>query len=303
MKLAAIDIGSNAIRLQIVNVYEAPELVSFKSLEYLRFPLRLGHDVFNKGKLSPPTITKFGKLMQTFHLLTELYDVKASFAVATSAMREASNGADVRNLIHAMTDVDIQVISGEDEARILNKAIIPYLSERPSVHIDVGGGSTEINLYEGLTLKESRSFRIGSVRKLTAEERTTTFQDIDAWLKKTSFAKLKNVIGIGTGGNINRLYKLSSRTGKGNMSLVELRALRAYVKTFTYQQRQSILKLNPDRADVIIPASEIYIRVLEHVGADTIQVPRVGLKDGIIYELYERTAKKDITQLEYLSGF
>ncbi len=174
MKLSAIDIGSNAIRLQIVNVYEDGEMVSFKSLEYLRFPLRLGRDVFNGGKLSPPTITKFGKLMRTFHLLTELYDVKASFAVATSAMREATNGADVRDLIHAMTGVDIQIISGDTEARILNKAIIPYLSDRPSVHVDVGGGSTEINLYDGKVLQDGRSFRIGSVRKLTAEQRAAT---------------------------------------------------------------------------------------------------------------------------------
>lgn len=303
MKLAAIDIGSNAIRLQIVTVYEEPDLVSFKSLEFLRFPLRLGKDVFNKGKLHQSTISQFGKLMKTFHLLTELYDVKASFAVATSAMREASNGVDVRNLVHAMTGVDVQIISGEAEARILNKAITPYLSDRPSVHVDVGGGSTEINLYDGKTLRESRSFRIGSVRKLTSTARADVFADIEAWLKNSKFNKLKNVVGIGTGGNINRLYKLSSHSGKGSMSLVELRALRAYIKAFTLQQRQTILKLNPDRADVIIPASEIYIRVLEVAGADTILVPRVGLKDGIIYELYEQTAGKDITQLEYLSGF
>jgi exopolyphosphatase/guanosine-5'-triphosphate,3'-diphosphate pyrophosphatase len=241
--------------------------------------------------------------MQTFQLLTELYEVKASFAVATSAMREADNGSDVRDLIHVMTGIDIQIISGDDEARILNKAIIPYLSDRPSVHVDVGGGSTEINLYQGDALKESRSFRIGSVRKLGPAERSAIFKDMETWLKKTNFAKLINVIGIGTGGNINRLYQLSSRAGKGSMSVVELKAMRAYIKTFTNQQRQTILKLNPDRADVIIPASEIYLRVLEQVGADTIQIPRVGLKDGIIYELYERTAKRDITQLEYLSNF
>ncbi|NJC28324.1 Ppx/GppA phosphatase family protein [Neolewinella antarctica] len=304
MKLAAIDIGSNAIRLQIAQVYdEDEEFISFKSLEYLRFPLRLGQDVFNEGKLSQATIAKFGKLMQTFHLLTQLYDVKASFAVATSAMREAENGEDVRNLIHAMTGVDIQIISGADEASILNKAIIPYLSDRPSVHIDVGGGSTEVNLYRGKELVNGRSFKIGTVRKLNAEQRAGVFKEMDHWIKEGDFGKMKNVIGIGTGGNINRLYKLSSRSGKGAMSVVELRALRAYIKAFTLKQRHTILKLNSDRADVIIPAAEIYIHVLERVGADAILVPRVGLKDGIVYELYERTSKRHINQLEYLSNF
>lgn len=301
MKLAAIDIGSNAIRLQIVNVYDESDLISFKSLEYLRFPLRLGRDVFRQGKISPATAKKFGKLMQTFRLLIELYEVEDYFTVATSAMREAENGQDVRDAIHEATGVSIQIISGSEEARILNKAIIPYLDERlATIHVDVGGGSTELNLYRGQELVASHSFRIGSVRKLSAEERGQTFAEMEAWIRKMKFSKISNVVGIGTGGNINRLFKLSSRTGKTSMSLVELRAIRAYVKTFTLQQRMSILKLNPDRADVIIPASEIYIRALECAGADTILVPKVGLKDGIMYELYERTTHRHIEQLEYL---
>lgn len=302
MKLAAIDIGSNAIRLQIVNVFEEKDKVSFKSLEFLRFPLRLGQDVFQKGKILPKTTQKFGKLMRTFRLLIELYEVDATFAVATSAMREASNGQDIRDLLYGTTGIDVSIISGAEEARILNKAIIPYLGEGYAIHIDVGGGSTELNLYQGKELRASQSFRIGSVRKLTAQERKDTFSAMQAFINKSKFSKAKDVTGIGTGGNINKLFKLSSRTGKTSMSLVEMKAISAYVKAFTYQERMSFLKLNPDRADVIIPASEIYVRMLEASGGDTMLVPRVGLKDGLIYELYERTAGKSISELEYISG-
>ncbi|MBB4080559.1 exopolyphosphatase/guanosine-5'-triphosphate,3'-diphosphate pyrophosphatase [Lewinella aquimaris] len=303
MKLAAIDIGSNAIRLQIVQVYDETELISFKSVEYLRFPLRLGRDVFNKGTITAPTAAKFSKLMQTFRLFIELYEVDGQFAVATSAMREAGNGRELRDAVLGTTGVNIQIISGDEEARILNKAIIPFLNEGPAVHVDVGGGSTEINIYDGAKVVAGKSFRIGSVRKLSTDERTHAFAEMTDWIKTHRRQMKGSAVGIGTGGNINRLFKLSNRTGKTSMSLVELRAIRAYVKTFTVKQRMSILKLNPDRADVIVPASEIYIRVLEAAGADTILVPRVGLKDGIVYELYERTSKRDIHELEYLSTF
>ena len=304
MKLAAIDIGSNAIRLQIVKVFEENDLVSFKKIEFLRFPLRLGQDVFKKGKISLGIIERYIKLMRTFKLLVELYEVEAYYAVATSAMREASNGVEVRNLLSSTTGLDIHIISGEEEARILNKAIIPFLNKGKAVHIDVGGGSTEVNFFDGKKLLDSRSFKMGSVRKLLRKDREKYFSEISQWIRKTKFAKSKNVIGIGTGGNINKLFKLSRKAISGNsISLVELKAIRAYVKEFSYDERVAILKMNHDRADVIIPASEIYIKVLESVGADEIMVPKVGLKDGIIYELYERTTQKDIDKIEYLQEF
>jgi exopolyphosphatase/guanosine-5'-triphosphate,3'-diphosphate pyrophosphatase len=303
MKLAAIDIGSNAIRLQIVTVYEQKEMVSFKKLEYLRFPLRLGQDVFKKGKISDPVLEKYTKLMMTFKLLIELYEADASFAVATSAMREATNGAEVRDYLQEKSGIDINIISGTEEANILNKAIIPYLGEGNSIHMDVGGGSTELNLYEGKTLIDSKSFNIGSVRKLSVKDRAKIFADINLWVKKSNFSRNKNVFGIGTGGNINKLSKLSRKKNESSLSLVELKAIRAYVNEYSYEERMSKLKMDHDRADVIIPASEIYIRALESVGADSILVPDVGLKDGIIYVLYERTTQKDIYNLEYLEEF
>lgn len=304
MKLAAIDIGSNAIRLQIVKVFEENDLVSFKKLEYLRFPLRLGHDVFKLGAISPSTQEKFLKLMHTFKLLVELYEVKSYSAVATSAMREAANGLEVRNEIHEKIGLSIDIISGKAEARILNKAIIPNLQDgRQYIHIDVGGGSTEINLFNGKSLIDSQSFRIGSVRKLSQHERAKTFWHIAEWIHNRKDKQGKNVTSIGTGGNINKLYKLANKANNRLISIAELKALRAYVREFTYEQRMSILKMNPDRADAIVPASEIYVRVMEDMGSDHMLVPRVGLKDGLVYELYEKVSQKSLEQIEFLEEF
>lgn len=303
MKLAAIDIGSNAIRLHIVRVFDENDIVSFKKLEYLRFPLRLGHDVFKKGRISIPVLDKFTKLMWTFKLLIDLYEVKDYIAVATSAMREAENGEDVKNYIRNQTGLKIDVISGEEEARILNKAIIPYLQDKHYIHIDVGGGSTELNIFEGKTLKKSESFQIGSVRKLSRENRTAVFRQIKEWIKSVELTSVKNMVGIGTGGNINKLYKLANKAPNATLPLTELKGLRAYVNEFSYAQRMSMLKMNPDRADVIIPASEIYIKVLQDAGSDQIMVPKVGLKDGLVYELFEKVSNKKLENIEFLQEY
>ncbi len=300
MKLAAIDIGSNAIRLQVVKVFEEENLVSFKKLEYLRFPLRLGQDVFKNGKIAPLTRTKFEKLMRTFKLLTDLYEIEAYRAVATSAMREAENGIAIQEFIRDIVGLKIDIISGDTEAKILNKSILPYLEDKQYVHVDVGGGSTELNIFKGKKLQTGCSFRVGSVRKLSPAERAVTFKAMKEWLKSTGLSKSHSIIGIGTGGNINKLFKLANKSYGNHISLSELKALRAYVKEFSYQERVSILKMNPDRADVIIPASEIYINVLQNVGSDQIMVPKVGLKDGLIYELYEKLSGKNLASIEFL---
>lgn len=303
MKLAAIDIGSNAIRLQVVKVFEAENMISFKKLEYLRFPLRLGQDVFKKGKIEGATRTKFEKLMRTFKLLIDLYEVTAYSAVATSAMREAENGKDIQEFVRDIVGLKIDIISDHVEARILNKAIIPFLQDKQYVHIDVGGGSTELNIFKGKTLKTSHSFQVGSVRKLSGTERTDTFKKMKKWLQTSGLSKTTSITGIGTGGNINKLFKLSRKSSGNYVSLSELKALRAYVKEFSYEERMAVLKMNPDRADVIIPASEIYITVLQNVDSDQIMVPKVGLKDGLIYELYEKVSGKDLEEIEFLEEF
>lgn len=303
MKLAAIDIGSNAIRLQIVKVFEAEDMISFKKLEYLRFPLRLGNDVFRVGEIEDATRLKFEKLMRTFKLLIDLYEVKAYYAVATSAMRESKNGKKIQTYIRDMVGLKIDIISGSTEAKILNKSILPFLGDKQYVHIDVGGGSTELNIFFRKKLETSCSFKIGSVRKLTNTERTNTFKKMKEWLKESGLNKKRSVIGIGTGGNINKLFKLSRRSIGNHISLLELKGLRAYVKEFSIEERMSLLKMNPDRADVIIPASEIYINVLQAVGSDQIMVPKVGLKDGLIYELYAKVSGKKLEHIEFLEEF
>ncbi len=301
MKLAAIDIGSNAIRLQIVKVYTTKKIVSYKRLQFLRFPLRLGHDVFKDGKISKVTRQKFTKLMATFKNLIDLYEVDGHTAVATSAMREAKNGKAIRDYIENQTGLAIEIISGRKEANILCKAIIPFLKKNNTyIHIDVGGGSTELNVFEGKELKKSKSFRIGSVRKLPNEKRIEIFKNIKSWLDKTDLMKKSNTIAIGTGGNINKLFKIANIEKGNQLPFAQLRALRAYVDEYTLNERILLLKMNPDRADVIIPASEIYIKTMFFAQSDHIMVPQVGLKDGVIYELYDNLSNNQQTRIEVL---
>ena len=300
MILAAIDIGSNAIRLQVVRVIRDNELVSFKKLEYLRFPLRLGKDAFKYGKIEKATQVKFEKLMRTFRLLIDLYEVDAYMAVATSAMREAENGKELVNTFATFYNLKVDIISGRDEAEILGKAIIPYLDEHNYIHIDVGGGSTELNLYKDKIRVSSQSFKIGSVRQLNTKERKEIFKSMADWLKEHESTINKAITAIGTGGNINKLLKLSRQKNNKVISLTELRALKAYVNEFDFDKRVNQLKMNHDRADVIVPAADIYIQAMKLSGADQILVPGVGLKDGTLYNLFEKTTGEHINNIEFL---
>ncbi len=303
MKLAAIDIGSNAIRLQIIRVLKEKDTVSFKKLEYLRFPLRLGKDVFKDGEISEHTQEKFEKLMRTFKLLIDLYEVDAYSAVATSAMREAKNGKKIVAKIATYFDLRIDVINGKAEAEMLSKAIIPYIDDKNYMHIDVGGGSTELNLYKGKHKINSQSFKIGSVRNLNATKRKEMFKNMKSWLDQKKNKIGSPIIAIGTGGNINKLFKLSRQRYNGSISFTELNALRVYVNEFDYKSRINILKMNPDRADVIIPAAEIYSEAMKMTGADSIVVPGVGLKDGLLYSLFEQETKESIGNIQFLEQF
>ncbi len=300
MKLAAIDIGSNAIRLHVVKVFEDKDLVSFKNLEFLRFPLRLGKDVFKEGKITKKTQVKFFKLMRVFKNMMDLFEVNAFRAVATSAMREAKNSASVLDIVKEDIGFDIDIISGKEEATLLNKAIIPFLTKNDYIHIDVGGGSTELNVFSSRNLIDNKSFPIGSVRKLNSESRNAIFDEMKSWIKASKIHKSKNVMSIGTGGNINKLFKLALKPKGKLLSYTELKALRSYVREFTFEERVSILKMNEDRADVIVPASEIYSKVMSMCNSGFIMVPKVGLKDGVIYDLYESVFHRRLNDIEYL---
>ena len=288
MKLAAIDIGSNAVRLQITKVIEYEKIITFKKLEYVRFPLRLGHDVFTTGKISEYNEERFFKLMTAYKNLIDLYEVDAFFGCATSAMRESENGHEIADLVRERLDLDLNIISGDEEAEMINKVILSSLDNRSYIHIDVGGGSTELNVYQNHTKVHSRSFKIGTVRRLEQGGNQEKWEEMTEWVKDHTHLIGEKITAVGTGGNINKLFELSNpETKSRKLSLDKLLRTQDILKNLTLEDRLNKLQLNPDRADVIIPASDIYIGVMQSAKAKSILVPDVGLKDGINYHLYQ----------------
>lgn len=288
MKLAAIDIGSNAIRFQVSTVLENSEGTLFKKLEYVRFPLRLGHDVFTTGRISTASEEKFKKLMKAYKLLIELYEVHDYMFCATSAMREAENGQQLADEVLQQLGLQINIIDGDREAELINRAIHSYLSDKTYLHIDVGGGSTELNLYAGGKKIKTRSFKIGSVRVLERNDSPVVWQEMERWIREEVKKEYGKVTAVGTGGNISKIFELARiRAGK-TMSLNRVREQRNMIAAHTLDERIYKLQMNPDRADVIIPATDIYTRVMEWAHASSILVPDVGLKDGMMLLLLEK---------------
>ncbi|MEH0156661.1 phosphatase [Limibacter armeniacum] len=286
MILASIDIGSNAIRLQVVNAHENYGDKDYKRVEYIRFPLRLGQDVFKVGKITRATEEKFVKLMKAFTTLMDIYEVDDYMACATSAMREAENGKQIIKRIYYQHGLKIDIIDGSLEAEIINMSLKPYLPDGNALHIDVGGGSTELNIYHNREKIAGKSFKIGSVRSgnLTEEERAEKFSSMEMWVHAQDIDLKGNFKAIGTGGNINKLFSMSpqSQNVDKTTTITNIQELQEYIGEFTYEERIKELQLNKDRADVIIPASEIYINCMEMVNAKDIIVPGVGMKDGIL---------------------
>ncbi len=288
MKLAAIDIGSNAVRLQITKVIEYETIVTFKKLEYVRFPLRLGHDVFTIGRISEYNKERFYKLMTAYKNLIDLYEVDAFFGCATSAMRESENGQQIVEQVKDGLDLSIKIISGDEEAEMINKVILSSLDNRNYIHIDVGGGSTELNMYQNHEKIHSKSFPIGTVRKLEQGRNQENWEQMTEWVADHTVRKGEKITAVGTGGNINKLFELSNPDTKSRkMSVDRLMRTQDILKNLSMEDLLNKLQLNPDRADVIVPASEIYITVMQHAKAKSILVPDVGLKDGINYHMYE----------------
>jgi exopolyphosphatase / guanosine-5'-triphosphate,3'-diphosphate pyrophosphatase len=297
LKLAAVDIGSNAIRLQISNVIEYNQQVIFKKVEYIRFPLRLGNDVFSLKKITPQSEAKFIKLMDAFRLLIELYEIDDLYICATSAMRESKNGHEIVHKVLEQTGLKIHIIDGNKEAELINKAIVHTLSEKTFLHIDVGGGSTELNLYVNKEKVAAKSFNIGSVRRLSSLESPEVWKRMKIWLSVNLKKEHGKVTSIGTGGNINKLFEMANQKRGKALSIKKLEEIQNHVKSFSFEERINILQLNNDRADVIVPASEIYISVMKMANSSNILVPDVGLKDGILQMLYEKNSKKKAKKL------
>ncbi len=292
MKLAAIDIGSNAIRLQISTILEGGEKMLFKKLEYVRFPLRLGHDVFTTNRISDASLAKFKKLMKAYKLLLELYEVDDYMFCATSAMRESENGEEVARQVKEELGITINIIDGHLEAEFINKAIFSYLGNETYLHIDVGGGSTELNLFvKGKKIK-TRSFKIGSVRILEHHDSPVMWEDMEHWVRENVKLSYGKVTAVGTGGNISKIFELAQKKPGSAMSLKKIKTIKEEIELLSIDQRIYQLQMNPDRADVIVPASGIYIKVMEWAHSNSIIVPDVGLKDGILLHVLERNIQQ-----------
>lgn len=287
---AAIDIGSNAVRLLIKQVEEDTEgKANFRKEMLLRVPLRLGFDVFAMGKISEEKEKNLMRLMKVFRHMMKIYDVEAFRACATSAMRDAQNGKDIIKRIKKKTGIEIEIIDGQEEAKTIYNNHNEYMEDRNGnyMYVDVGGGSTEINLLSQGTLVCSRSYNIGTVRILNQavtdaewERLKNDMQELAASYEKTNI--------IGSGGNINKLYKLADKKDKRKQRITidTLKKLHEELKALSVEERMEKYQLKPDRADVIVPAGDIFLNIAEWIHATHIYVPVIGLADGIIDELY-----------------
>jgi len=291
LKFGAIDIGSNAVRLLLCNVYQSTPEPVFKKAELFRFPLRLGADTFLTGTISESSILRLCKIMKAFSLLMESYDVLSFRICATAAMREASNREEVIERVRKYSGLTIEVIDGRTEAELIYANHIEKIldPDQSYMYVDVGGGSTEVTLFSDKKTVYSNSFNIGTIRML--HDKIEKVEWIN--FKETTSMLGKSIQGhesmvIGSGGNINKIFKLAGRKDDQTLSLKRLKECYDMVSSYSIDERISILKLNPDRADVIIPAFKIYLTAMKSSGIDRIMVPQVGLSDGIVHNLYEQ---------------
>lgn len=295
---AAIDIGSNAARLLIKRFdpdATAPDK-RLKKLLLLRVPLRLGFDVFAKGKVSPKKAENLVRLMKAYKQLMKIYSVDVMRACATSAMRDAANGDDLIKEIEKEADIKIEIIAGEEEAKIVYNNHIEESGDRHGnfLYVDVGGGSTEINFMSDGELRHSMSFNIGTVRILTENVREQEWKRMNHKLSDLA-ENYDNISIIGSGGNINKIYKMASvkNEDEKSVSVEEVMHIYHMLKPLSVEQRMNLYDLKADRADVIIPAAEIFLNVASRVNAKTIYVPVIGVADGIIDGLFEQELKRD----------
>ncbi|RTL60606.1 MAG: exopolyphosphatase [Sphingobacteriales bacterium] len=296
MKLAAIDIGSNAARLLITDVIDTPDgKLEFIKLNLVRVPLRLGFDVFEKGEISKPKVKKVVETIKAYRHLLNIYDVKHVIAAATSAMRDAKNSEDILRRVKLETDIDIEIISGDKEASLIYENHIAENMDKDHsyLYIDVGGGSTELTFFAEGKLIFKESFNIGTIRLLKNQVEEKKWQEMKDYVKLAT-KDYKKVIAIGSGGNINKVFSLSKRKEGKPLSLETLRDFHKELLAFALPERMRLYKLREDRADVIVPALQIYINVMRWADAEEIFVPKIGLVDGLIHKLYEEVKLRNV---------
>lgn len=287
-KFAAIDIGSNAMRLLVANIIEEEgKDTHFSKSALVRVPIRLGQDAFTVGEISEENIDRMVDAMRAYKLLMKVHKVEQYAAVATSAMREAYNGNEVVEIIREKADINIDIIDGKKEAAIIASTDLHYLlaTDKAYLYVDVGGGSTEFSLFSDGKMVASRSFKIGTVRLLNDMVNHIVWDEIEKWIK-TNTEGMENISLIGSGGNINKLFKMSGKLQDKPLSYIYINGQYSYLNSLSYEQRMSVLDLNPDRADVIVLATRIYLNAMKWSGARNIYVPKIGLSDGIIKAMY-----------------
>lgn len=293
-KYAAIDIGSNAVRLLVSTITEQEDRDPlFKKTSLVRVPIRLGADVFISKKISEENIKRMIDTMQAYKLLMKSHRIEKYKACATSAMREADNGEEVARLVKEKTGIDINIIDGSDEAAIIAATDLHALiqSDQTYLYVDVGGGSTEFTLYSNGKSITSRSFKLGTVRLLEDMVPHEIWRETEEWVKKTTKDYTKIDL-IGSGGNINNIFKSSGKTNGKPLSFFYLSSYYQLLQSFTYEERITELNLNQDRADVIVPAAKIYLSAMKWTRARRIFVPKIGLSDGIIKSLYQESKEE-----------
>jgi len=289
MVFAAIDIGSNAIRLLFCRVYKMDGKPHFSKEELIRMPIRLGEDVFLYGKISEEKANRLITSIRGFSELIKAYGVQAHRAVATSAMRDASNGIEIIEKIKKESGLQVEIIDGKLEAALVFSNHIEEIinPKNAYLYIDVGGGSTELTLYFNNKVIAAKSFNIGTVRMLLEKIEKDEIDNMKIWLKKNTVG-IHPLYAIGSGGNINKIYKMSGKRETKHLSYDKLKGIYEMLNSYTYQERIERLELKPDRADVIVPAAKIFLTIMKTADIERIYVPQIGLSDGLVHELYEK---------------
>ena len=282
----AIDIGTNAGRLLIGYVITSGNYSRVRQVQIVRVPLRLGDDVFKSGVISKSKEQQFTYTLKSFRMLMKAYGVKTYKAYATSAMREATNGKEIIDNLYRKTGIQLEIIDGDREANLIFSTF--YTQKLPDyqyLFIDVGGGSTELSFIFNGEKKGSKSFKIGTVRSLRGKNKKGVWKDIENWMDQQRIVD-DEFAAIGTGGNINRISKIRHKKYLEPIRLHEITESLKSIRKLSYEDRIQELRLKPDRADVIIPALEIYKRIMEIGNIDKIFVPKMGLADGMVLEQY-----------------
>ena len=297
MKYAAVDIGSNASRLLLCNVVEESGETHFKKAELVRIPLRLGEDAFLEGRISELKAGKFMKIMEAFKLLIDVFEPVECRACATSALRDASNAEEIIQRIYKKSGLKIEVISGREEADLIfSNHVEEHLEKNKSyLYIDVGGGSTELTLFSEGRCLVSQSFDIGTIRWLNEQVSKEKWLEFKDWVRLIT-AGHHPVTAIGSGGNINKIFKMLKRKEGQPVAFEKLKEIYSEMKIHTVEERMEIWNLNPDRADVIVPAAKIFLSIMKAAQIEEIIVPQIGLSDGIVHELHDKHKQKAVMQ-------